>query len=186
MINFTCPNCHEDNAYLVWSDVSTALYNCDDCDFEWTEVDASLQEENEALQNLKLLITEKVKDFLNEVLNNSDLKNESPNVISFAREYLFQMKFKHEDKFPNGLFLELTHKKENTFSRIYIHNKGIDLTEGFYYFRDSDEDFDESIAMCIPPKIIWDSVDYSKKIDDFLIYFKEDLLNPDMDIIYFS
>ncbi|MFT3845770.1 MAG: hypothetical protein QM725_12010 [Lacibacter sp.] len=44
-MNFTCPNCKLENAYLETVSEETAYYCCPDCDFEWEE-DLSVNNED--------------------------------------------------------------------------------------------------------------------------------------------
>lgn len=51
-MNFTCPNCEMENAYLEIVDEAGAHYTCPDCDFEWSDDDNSLVDNEEEGEEL--------------------------------------------------------------------------------------------------------------------------------------
>ena len=48
-MNFTCPSCHMENAYLESADESGGHYTCPDCDFEWSDSHKDEDEDDEEL-----------------------------------------------------------------------------------------------------------------------------------------
>lgn len=46
-MNFTCPNCGMEGAYLELVDETGSHYTCPDCDYEWSDTSVKAEEENE-------------------------------------------------------------------------------------------------------------------------------------------
>ena len=179
MTNFTCPNCHEENAYVESEDNYCRYFLCPECDFQWEE------ENGISLELIKLDEYTKglVLAFLNELIQIGETNLLNSKLIYTLKKSIADLNSDLSGEYIDTWSLVFTNI-ESRYSKSIHFSKGKFELEKVRISTESNDD-GENINI-YPPKKLKSYLDCKHKNDEFIQSLKFDILNIKGDISFFD